>query len=329
MNSRSKYLIEPDTIHRLFENAGIMDIQTIQPLGAGEFNSLYSVATLTKSYVIKIAPLGEGSILTYETQMMASEVYFYQELREKTSISVPEIYASDFTCKMIPTSYFIMEKLEGTTLDQAKLLPEEHRKATELNLEMIAMMHSIQGIQFGYLQNGLHDNWYQAILSMVENLLKDARRFHHGSRKGQRLLLYIIKNKTILETVESRMVNFDIWYPNIICDQSHGELSLGWIDLERCFWGDRIADFVSVDFMNMTLDKKINVLEIYNRFSKEPLSLTNNERIRFAIMLGYLGLIMEVEKYARYSLFHFGWWRNVAVCKMLYKASFESLKSLS
>ncbi len=49
----------------------------------------------------------------------------------------------------------------------------------------------------------------------------------------------------------------------------------------------------------------------------DPIVIGNEERIRYALMLGYLGLIMEVEKYARYSLFHYGYWRNLAVCRMI------------
>jgi fructosamine-3-kinase len=317
------------TIIKLFENAGLFQVKSILPLGGGEFNSLYSVDTADQSYVIKIAPIDGSCILTYETHMMEQEVYFYSLLRNQTSIRVPTIYYSDFSGKTIASGYFIMEKLAGAQADQAGLNSEEFAMIEAKTAEMVAQMHAIRGGKYGYAQNGMQNDWYHALHSMITNLIKDANRFQKSSRNGKTLLKYVILNKTILETVDCRMVNFDIWHPNILCSRDSGELKLAWIDLERCFWGDRIADFVSLDFLNMSLDKKTITLAAYNRVSDNPIAVSDSERIRFAIMLGYLGLIMEVEKYARYSIFHFGWWRNVAVCKLLYKNSFKMLRELT
>lgn len=329
MKSRSKSILNDDTIIRLFENAGILQVKSIVPLEGGEFNSLYSVDTEDQSYVIKIAPIDDSCILTYESHMMEQEVYFYSLLRNRTAIRVPTIYYSDFSGKTVASSYFIMEKLAGTQVDQAGLKTEELSIVEVKTAQMVAQMHAIKGEKFGYAQNGLQDDWYHALYSMIENLNKDAIRFHKSSRNGETLLKYVTLNKTILESVDCRMVNFDIWQPNIFCSRKSGELKLAWIDLERCFWGDRIADFVSLDFMNMSLDKKTRSLEAYNLVSDEPIVVTDSERIRYFIMLGYLGLIMEIEKYARYSFFHFGWWRNVAVCKLLFKNSLKMLHELT
>ena len=98
-----------------------------------------------------------------------------------------------------------------------------------------------------------------------------------------------------------------------------------WIDPERCLWGDRIADFVCLDFINMALDKKSRTIEQYNQVSENPIVVGEEEKIRFAIMLGYLGLIMEVEKYSRYTFSHFGYWRNVIVARMLFSNCFRRL----
>jgi len=329
MKSRSKVSLDSQTIVMLFAKAGIHNITNIVPLGAGEFNSLYSADTPDQSYVIKIAPINHANTLTYESSMMESEVFFYGQLREKTTIRVPKIFFSDFTCKSIPNSYFIMEKLQGIQLDQSHLSTEDYKIAETQNIEMVAQMHEIRGSQFGYRQNGLKDNWYLALSSMVDQLMNDAHRWHHGTHHGKTLRRYLSMFQTVLEKVECRMVNFDLWYPNIICHKGENKISLAWIDLERCFWGDRIADFVSLDFMNTSLNKKTPLIDLYNQYTSQSLIITQEEQIRFAIMLGYLGLIMEVEKYARYSLFHFGWWRNVAVCKMLFGASFSQLKTLS
>ena len=329
MRSKSKYRIKSEQIDSLFAEANIFNTSNISILGNGEFNSIYAVDADKKAYVIKIAPPNLTGTLTYENEMIKQEVFFYSLIHEKTNIQVPAIFFSDFTCMNIPSGFFIMERLSGTQINKLKLTLEEKASVTAKLAEMVAQIHSIKGEKYGYRQNGLFDNWYLALSSMVNNLIMDCRRFNRSTRNGELLLHYIQQNQLLLEKVESCLVNFDIWPPNIFCTKENGELKLTLIDLERCFWGDRISDFVCLDFMNLSLDHKQKAIELYNKKSDSPLIVTDNERIRYAIMLGYLGLIMEVEKYARYTPFHFGWWRNVAVSKLLFRKSFSQLEKLS
>ncbi len=329
MKSRSKFVTDSATIEKLFLLAGIEGARNIAPLGAGEFNTLYAVDAADKGYAIKMAPLGCSRTLTYETDMMEQEIFYYSLMRDQAHIRIPDIYHVDFTCSHVPVPYFIMERLAGRSLDQVGFSGAEKAAVERKTAAMVARMHAVKGERFGYRQNGLHDSWYLALVAMVDNLINDGRRFGRRSRNGKKLLNYIEQNRSILETVPSRLINFDVWAPNIICENEDGELKLAWIDPERCLFGDPIADFVCLEFMNMNLDKKVNSITAYNEASDAPITVTDSERIRYAIMLGYLGLIMEVEKYARYSLFHFGWWRNVAACKFLFKNCFEQLRELA
>ncbi len=329
MRSKTKPEIDPGTIVKLFEKADITGATDIAPLGAGEYNSLYAVNAGGAAYAIKIAPQDLSKILTYEQQMMAQEVYYYGLMANQAQIRVPEIFYVDFSKKTIPCEYFIMERLPGKQVDQVELSEDQKAKVERELASMVARMHAVKGEKFGYRQNGLHDNWYLALHSMVANLIADCEALGKKTRQGKKLLAYIQIHRQLLERVECSLINFDIWPPNIICDCQDGALNLAWIDPERCLWGDRIADFVCLDFMNFSLDKKIATLEAYNRSSDHPLVIGDGERIRYAIMLGYLALIMEVEKYPRYSLLHYGYWRNVSVCKMIYSACFKQLTELT
>lgn len=329
MRSRTKIEIDGETIVKLFEKAGINDAENITPLGAGEFNSVYAVDAAGKGYAIKIAPKEEpANILTYEQQMMAQEIHYYDLMANQAKIRVPEIYYSDFSKTAVPTEYFIMERLAGTQIDQAELSDQQMQEAEGKLAAMVANMHSVKGDKFGYRQNQLYDNWHLAIQAMVVNLIEDGKRLGKRTKRGEKLLEYVNKNKQVLERVECSLINFDIWPPNIFCDWDNGELNLSWIDPERCLWGDRIADFVCLDFMNMSLDEKTTILQSYNQASDEPIVVGNEEKIRFAIMLGYLGLIMDVEKFARYTIFHYGFWRNVIAARMLYSNCFTQLDEL-
>lgn len=329
MISKSKFEASPKIISELFEKAGLGEALNIAPLGAGEYNSVYSADANGKAYAVKIAPVDLSCSLTYEADMMRQEIYFYGLMKNSAGIRVPEIFFSDFSETVIPAPYFIMERLSGTQIDRAGLTAEERADCDRKTAQMVAKMHSVKGEKFGYIQNGLHDNWYLALSSMVENLIKDCFRFKKRTPRGEKLLKLISANRAVLEEAESRLINFDIWPPNIFCDRVDGKPELSWIDPERCLWGDRIADFVCLDFIDMSLEKKKKTIDAYNSFSDTPVTLNKNERIRFALMLGYLGLIMETEKYARYSPLHFGWWRNVMACKILFSNCFKQLKGLA
>jgi len=329
MKSRSKYIVSNEMINAVFMKAGICGVNHIELLGAGEFNSIYACDTDDFSYVIKIAPVHQSNLLTYETDMMKQELYFYSILQKMTTIRTPKIFYLDFSKSLLPTPYFIMEKLAGVSSDQIQLNHEETEKFQESLAWMMAQIHKNKNSKFGYLQNGLFDNWYLAISSMVMNLIQDAKRFHHSSQRGKKLLHYIHQNKMILECVESTMVNFDIWPPNLIYRVENDKIELGLIDLERCFFGDFIADFVSFNLMSMTLAQKSDIIKKYLQYSDTIIEFNDDFEIRYAIVLGYLGLILEVEKYARYSLFHFGWWRNVAASKLIFNQCFKTLKKLT
>lgn len=329
MRSRTKIEIDQQTIIKLFEKAGLDGAENISLLGAGEYNSVYSADAGGKAYAIKIAPQGLAKILTYEQQMMAQEVYYYALMAKQAQIRVPEIYYSDFSKTEIPSEFFIMERLQGKQFDQAELSAQQKEEAEQKLATMVAKMHSVKGEKFGYRQNGLHANWHLALRSMVTNLIEDCTNLGMKTPRGKKLLKYVDMHQQVLEKVECSLINFDIWPPNIFCEWVEGEMSLAWIDPERCLWGDRIADFVCLDFMNMSLDKKAKTIQSYNRTSDKPIVVGDEEKTRFALMLGYLGLIMEVEKYARYTVLHYGYWRNVAVARMLFSTCFRQLDELT
>lgn len=326
MVSRTKYLLDDKTVTRLFENAGITGITSIAPLGTGEYNAVYAVKA-DKAYVLKVAPAADTPILTYEKEMMKSEVYWYSLLRTQTDIRVPEVYFADDSKTLIPTTYFIMEKLEGTQMDQFQMTAEEKTECSRRVAQMVAQLHKIQNTEFGYLQNGLYGNWYDALTSMLENLICDAERVGKKSPKGRKLLAYAQKYEHILKEVPCTMVNYDAWMPNMLCRRlENGKIEIAWIDPERSFWGDRIFDFICLEFPK-PLSKKTLSVRAYNEVSEQPILCSREECIRFAFAEGVMAMIQEVEKYYRYTPHHFGWWRNVLSAAMLYKQAFRTLEN--
>lgn len=323
MISKTKYKISEGKIKELFAKAGITDISSINPLNAGEFNAVFEVKA-DRDYVLKIAPDSTAPTLTYEKDMMKCEVEWYKQIKNKTNIKVPEIYYSDFSKELIPTDFFIMEKLEGKHRNEIKSNPQTVIKKTA---EMISQIHTITNDKFGYVQNGFYDNWYDAFCSMVKNLISDCERMGKSTKKGQLLLKYVKGYKDILENVPCSMVNYDLWDPNILCTtDSTGDIVYSWIDPERCFWGDYIFDFICLELCTSPLKNKTKSIEAYNLCGGKTVELNRNTEIRYAFAQCYMGLIQEVEKYYRYTPCHFGWWRNVLSASAMYSAGFKVLK---
>lgn len=326
MVSRTKYLLDDDTVKRLFKKAGITGVTGIAPLGAGEYNAVYAVKA-DKEYVLKVAPAEDVPALTYEKNMMQSEVYWYNLLRTQTDIRVPEVYFEDASKTIIPTPYFIMEKIEGEQMDKFRMTDSEKEVCARKVAQMVAQLHKIQNPKFGYIQNGLYNNWYAALTSILENLIGDAERVGKKSPNGRKLLAYAQRYESLLKEVPCTMVNYDAWMPNMLCRRTeNGEIEIAWIDPERSFWGDRLFDFICLEFPKPLLKKTLSV-RAYNEVSGQPILCSREERIRFAFAEGVMALIQEVEKNYRYTPHHFGWWRNILCAAMLYKSAFRTLEN--
>lgn len=327
MISSTKLFVTDEKIKEIFTTAKISNVTKIRPLAEGEFNSIYSVSTIDKDYVIKIAPNIGGNILTYEKGMMDQEVMFYNLLCKETDILVPKIYYSDFSKEIIPTEYFIMEKVDGVVLDKAKLSREESSKIQEMMCEILAKTHKIKNAKFGYVQNGLEDNWYLALKKMIENLECDCNAKGKSFKKGKILLMYVEKYKDILEETEARCVNFDLHYKNLFYKKVDGEIKLTLIDPERSFFGDFMSDVVCIEMMKMNFDSKKAGIFDYNKYAELPINFTREEKIRYYIMLCYVALIMYTEKFYRYKFYNFGYWRNVFASGAMLSVSLKWLKS--
>ena len=313
MVSKTKYALDFQTVCRLFQHAGISGVEAVRPLGAGEYNAVYEVTADGRPDVVKVAPKTGMPVMTYEKDMMSSEVYWYEQMRTHTSIRVPQVFFSDFSRTLLDADWFIMEKLPGVTKDRFSMTPAERQQVQKQLAAMAAELHAISSDKAGYIQNGLYDNWYLALCSMVQNLLNDAARKGHRSRRGQKLLKLVQANRALLEPVACTMVNFDIWDPNILCTRENGQIKLSWIDPERSFWGDPILDFFCLE-TEKPLASKTGSLQGYNAAAGHQVRCSAEEKRRLAFGHGLGGLIMEAEKYYRYTPRHFGWWRNVFAC---------------
>ena len=324
MKSRSKTEVTFTLASEMMKKAGLGTAVSAEPLGAGEFNTVLAVKTNDgNAYALKVAPSADADVQLYEKGMMRSEVHFYSLMREHTDISVPDVLYADFSHELLPADWFVMTLIKGRHPSGEK--GEEATALAEELAHMAASMHKVKGEGFGYIQRGLRPSWHEAVRAMTEDLLRDAEKKGVRSRRGEKLLRLIDKHAGTLNKAECRMVNYDIWMPNIIVQETPEGKKFWWIDPERSFWGDPVADFVCLEFFKPFRKKTLSA-QAYNERADVPVTLSREEEIRWGVMMAYMGLLQEVEKHYRYTPLMFGWWRNVISSALVYRAGFKALK---
>ena len=90
------------------------------------------------------------------------------------------------------------------------------------------------------------------------------------------------------------LVHFDLWDGNILVDSCTGTPRIsGLIDAERAFWGDPLADFVSLALLS-DIRRDRAFLDGY-RQAGGPVVLDVSSEVRLALYRSYLYLIMLAE----------------------------------
>ena len=147
MKSRSKTDVSFDTVAEMFRKAGLGDAKAVEPLGAGEFNTVLAVTTEDgKRYALKVAPSDESRVLTYERGMMRAEVYWYSVMRGRTDIPVPDVLYSDFSREILPADWFVMSLIEGVHPGAEK--GEDAERLADRLAVMAASKHKVRCVAF-------------------------------------------------------------------------------------------------------------------------------------------------------------------------------------
>ena len=323
VESKTKYEATTEEIKALFQHHGIGMVTGTAPLGNGEFNAAYEVICDDGiRYALKIAPPEGMKVLSYEENMMESEVFWYGMMHEHTDILCPRVYAVDFSHEIIGCNCFIMQMMEGKPLAELDLSGDEYDNVLRQKLSVLSKIHRIQGEGFGYRHKAQYATWHEALKSMADSLISDCKALGYETPYGERFTGYIEKYSDLLKTVPSRMVNFDLWDSNILYHD--GKICL--IDPERGFWGDPVGDFITLaPGQKAPLSEKKEALDIYNSFAQEKIVLSKETEIRYALTVCYLALIEEVEKYVRYEPDNPNYIRNTVDAKAMYEMAFEIL----
>ena len=323
--SKTKYNATDAEIKELFAFHKIGNVIDIAALGCGEFNAAYKVTCDNgNSYALKIAPPENAKVLSYENNMMKSEVFWYSQMHEKTDILCPKVYVSDFSKKILKSNCFIMELMPGKLIWEAGITEKDYEDIQKQKISMLTKIHRIANDGFGYIQTGLELSWYEALKKMALNLVNDCKALGHDTPDGEKFVSLIDKYEKILRAVPCRMVNFDFWDSNILYNTETKKIC--WIDPERGFWGDPVADFITfAPGQKAPLSAKQYVLDAYNESADEKIFWSEETEIRYELAVCYLALIEEVEKYVRYEPDNPTYIRNATDSKEMFDMAFGLL----
>ena len=217
-----------------------------------------------------------------------------------------------------------MEMMPGEPLWAMNFSGEEYETVQKQKICMLTKIHRIANDRYGYIQTGLMISWYEALKNMALSLVANCKNLGHDTPDGEKFIRFIDRHEKLLGSIPCRMVNFDLWDSNVLYNVRTGKIC--WIDPERGFWGDPVADFLTLGpGPKAPLAAKKKELDTYNEMAQEKIFLTEETEIRYALAVCYLALIEEVEKYVRYEPDNPTYIRNTVDSREMYDMAFGLL----
>lgn len=243
--SVTKSLVSEETIYNMVNKAFGCEPKEIIELTEGFFNVAYRIELENRPVILKVAPAPEVDILTYEKNIMWTEVDSMKMIKQRTSVPVPEILFYDDSCTICDRTYFFMEYLPGRSFSSGMEELSEEEKSHIFNKvgQCTRELNEITGEKFGYYGQPERqgDVWYEVFKEMLLDAFTDAERKAIAVPVAKEKMLALLeKDKNCFEEVTvPRFVHWDIWAGNVFVDKSK---VTGIIDFERALWADELME---------------------------------------------------------------------------------------
>jgi len=271
----------------------------------GTFNTVYQVSLADGTrLVVKLPPGRDTPLLRYEREgILGTEALYYRLAGQCSGVTVPAVVAVD--AADAAGGYLVMTECPGTPWPQLAPQPAGAER-DELRAALggqVARLHTITGTGFGYPSESVgppRDSWRAAFLDMVHAVLADAETFAVTlPRPVADILEWFDARAPVLDAVTTPvLVHFDLWDGNILVDSgSAGHRISALIDAERAFWGDPLAEFVSLALF-ADIEQDTSFLHGY-RAAGGRITFDLATRQRLSLYRAYLYLIMWVEAVPR------------------------------
>jgi aminoglycoside phosphotransferase (APT) family kinase protein len=290
----------------------------LRPLDGGTYNTVEELRLGDGSrYVLKLAPDVPG--LSYEKQLLVSEAEFYRRAAE-AGVPAPRLVSVGGDAG---GRHLLMTACPGEAWGSWLTDAQQAVLRAELGGQ-VARLHRVTGPAFGYPSGALgrlSRGWRTAFTTMFDAVLDDAG--HYRARlprsAGEVARSARAAYPALDEVTTPSLVHFDLWQGNILVDRSAGEPRIGGlIDGERMFWGDPLADFVSLALLGDI--KKDEVFLAGYRQAGGRAEFDTPALLRLALYRAYLYLIMLTETIPREADEEHARWVQEAVAPELVAA---------
>ncbi|MEU9286262.1 aminoglycoside phosphotransferase family protein [Streptomyces sp. NPDC048275] len=303
---------------RILDVAGLPPNSLVdcRPLAGGTYNTVEELRLADGTrYVLKIPPPTTAPGLSHERELLVSEAEFY---REAATVGVP-------APQVVTTGerHLLMTHCPGTPWSD-HLEPGERAALRKEVGHLVARLHGVTGPGFGYPSGALGPlapDWRTAFTAMYDAVLEDARRYDAWLPRPVDEVARTAKTAydALDEVTVPHLVHFDLWQGNILVEHSDDHTAPrigGLIDGERMFWGDPLADFVSLALLG-DIEQDEDFLTGYQETGGRT-EFDTPARQRLALYRSYLYLIMLVETVPRApGAEHVAWVREAVAPELL------------
>lgn len=291
-NKKKREDIERMVEHLLPGNA----VRNVEELKEGYFNAAYEIVLSDgRTVILKVAPGQTMPIMSYEKNIMYSEITAMELVRRKTTLPVAEVYGYDGECTVCDAPYFVMEKLPGRSLaDSGETLSREEKSRIWRQMgDATRQINEITGERFGYPGQPQMQgtDWFQVFEEMIGLAVADADKLDIDLKvETSKLFRGLKRDKDCFREIQTpRLVHWDLWDGNILVQ--NGQIT-GFIDFERAIWGDPLME---VGFRSY--DQREDFLKGYGKHT-----FTEYEKKRIFWYDIYLFLLVALEyDYRKYD----------------------------
>jgi aminoglycoside phosphotransferase (APT) family kinase protein len=248
---------------------------------------------------LKVAPPDDIPCLTHDRRLMRAEIDTLERLAAAGIGQAPAILAADVSRAIVDRDAVFIEHFEGNLLadELADMTP---REAAGVRRELAAIAGAIQAVTaptFGYPHQAALQapTWREAFERMLDAVLDDALRLDvDPPLEPLRSRLRALTERLDIAG-PPRLIHYDLWDGNVLVSRGEEGWSItGLIDWERAFYGDPLAEIVSLTFhSDMAVDA--DLLAGWSRAASTPLVLDAQASRRLALYRAYLWLLMLVE----------------------------------
>ncbi|GGV28591.1 phosphotransferase [Streptomyces longisporoflavus] len=279
------------------------DVAKCAPLTGGTYNTVRRVTLRDgRRWVVKVPPSGSGApSLSYEHDLLRGESVYYGAAAAVHRAPVPQVVHAGLDGELSEVSHLVMTERPGIPwhMVDAELTAEERGRLRRELGGIVARLNAVTGDGFGY-PSGVFGppaaTWREAFTAMTRAVLHDARRYDARLPRPVPDVREILASAdgVLDEVTRPALVHFDLWQGNLLLDGAPGARTIGGVvDGERMFWGDPVAELVSLALFD-DIEEDEALLAGYAGAGGD-VRFTESVRLRLNLYRCYLYLIMLVE----------------------------------